>query len=85
MLPLVNGDSFGHQGETQMSQACAQWRGDLGVYIIGAPDEAEHAGLERHLQVCEWCRTEYEDLIPVRDLLGRLAVAGWPGNLPAGI
>lgn len=68
-----------------MGQACAQWRGDLGVYIIGALDEAEHAGLERHLAACAWCRAEYEDLLPVRDLLGRLAAVGWAGNLPAGI
>jgi anti-sigma factor RsiW len=61
---------------------CAQWRGDLGVYLIGALDEAEHAGLERHLRACEWCRAEYEDLIPVRDLLGRLAVAAGPSDRP---
>jgi len=63
---------------TQMSQACAEWRGDLGVYVIGALHTAEHAGVKGHLQVCQWCRAEYEDLLPVRDLLGLLAVAETP-------
>jgi hypothetical protein len=56
-----------------MSQACADWRGDLGVYIIGVPDGEGHAGMKSHLEACAACRTEYEDLLPVWHLLGRLA------------
>ena len=56
-----------------MGQACAEWRGDLGVYVIGALDETERGGVKRHLLACLACRAEYEELLVVRDLLGRLA------------
>jgi hypothetical protein len=59
-----------------MSRACAEWRGDLGVYIIGALDETEQDGMKRHLLACLGRRAEYEGLLPVRDLLGRLAGPG---------
>jgi hypothetical protein len=52
-----------------MSQGCAEWRDDLGVYILGALDRVERAAMRQHLAVCAACRTEYEDLIPVRDWL----------------
>jgi hypothetical protein len=52
-----------------MSQACAQWRGDIGAYIVGALDSSASAGVRRHLRACGNCRTEYEDLLPVREWL----------------
>ncbi|MBO0772135.1 MAG: zf-HC2 domain-containing protein [Actinobacteria bacterium] len=56
-----------------MSQACASWRGDLGAYLVGALDREACAGVRRHLEICPACRAEYEELVPVRDWLGRLA------------
>lgn len=53
----------------QMSQGCAEWRGDLGAYAIGALDRQERAAMRRHLAVCSACRTGYEELLPVRDWL----------------
>jgi anti-sigma factor RsiW len=61
-----------------MSQACAEWRGELGAYIIGALDGEERAAMRRHLQACAACRAEYEELLPVRDWLGRLTAAAGP-------
>ena len=58
-----------------MSQACARWRGDVGAYIVGALSPAEAARVKRHLRGCAACRAEYQDLIPVRDWLGRLGPA----------
>jgi anti-sigma factor RsiW len=59
-----------------MCQACAEWRGDLGAYVLGALDEEECTGMKSHLEACAACRAEYEGLLPVRDLLHRLAAAG---------
>lgn len=52
-----------------MSQACARWRGDIGAYIVGALDSGASADVRRHLRTCANCRSEYEDLLPVRDWL----------------
>jgi predicted anti-sigma-YlaC factor YlaD len=59
-----------------MSQACTRWRGDIGAYIVGALEPAAAAGVRRHLRRCEACRSEYEDLLPVREWLTRLSTAG---------
>ena len=55
-----------------MSEACAPWRGDIGAYVLGALDHAAGAGVRRHLVACQACRAEFEELVPVRDWLGRL-------------
>ena len=55
-----------------MSQGCAEWRGDLGAYVIGALDREEHAAMRRHLAACRACRDDYEDLLPARCWLTRL-------------
>ena len=52
-----------------MTQACAQWRGDIGAYIVGALDSSASADMRKHLRACGNCRSEYEDLLPVRDWL----------------
>lgn len=59
-----------------MSWSCAEWRGDIGAYIIGALDGRARARVSRHLAACAGCRAEYDDLVPVRAWLGRLALAG---------
>jgi len=56
-----------------MTRACAEWRGDIGAYIVGALDREGCAAVRRHLAACPVCRTEYDDLRPVRDWLARLA------------
>ena len=55
-----------------MSQACADWRGDIGAYVVGALGPVEAAGVKRHLRGCAACRADYQDLLPVRDWLGRM-------------
>lgn len=59
-----------------MSHACAKWRGDIGAYVIGVLDDQERARVTRHLARCPGCRAEYDDLLPVRDWLARLAGTG---------
>ncbi|HEY1347874.1 MAG TPA: zf-HC2 domain-containing protein [Streptosporangiaceae bacterium] len=61
-----------------MGQACAEWRGELGVYTIGALAGEDRAAMRRHLKVCTACGAEYGELLPVRGWLGRLAVAAGP-------
>lgn len=56
-----------------MKQSCPNWRGDIGAYIVGALDPEAGATVRRHLRRCRACRDDYTDLVPVRDLLGRLA------------
>jgi hypothetical protein len=58
-----------------MSCSCAEWRGDIGAYIIGALDGRARARVSRHLAACAGCRAEYDDLVPVRAWLGRMALA----------
>jgi anti-sigma factor RsiW len=71
-----------------MSQACATWRGDIGAYIVGALSPEAGARVTRHLETCRSCRADYQDLVPVRDWLSRLAADGGvpgghsPGRLP---
>jgi hypothetical protein len=61
-----------------MSQACARWRGDIGAYIVGALDSGASADVRRHLRTCGDCRSEYEDLLPVRDWLTTAPGANGP-------
>jgi hypothetical protein len=74
-----------------MSHSCAEWRGDVGAYIIGALNGRERALVSRHLAACAGCRADYDDLVPVRAWLGQLAPAArrpdtgraeQPGNPP---
>jgi anti-sigma factor RsiW len=64
-----------------MSQACARWRGDIGACIVGAISPEADDRLKRHLRTCTRCRSEYQDLILVRDWLSLLGADGWmPGG-----
>lgn len=72
-----------------MSLACAQWRGEIGAYIIGALDNSARDRVIRHVAGCAGCRADYDELVPVRGWLGLLAfTAGglqprydeWPGH-----
>ena len=66
-----------------MSQACAEWHGDIGAYVVGALSPAEAGPVLRHLRGCTGCRADYQDLVPVRDWLGRLDPAdGMPARQP---
>src|SRR5215472_9621437 len=68
-----------------MSQACADWRGDIGAYVVGALGPVEAARVKRHLRGCAACRADYRDLLPVRDWLGRMNPAdGMPAYPPPG-
>jgi hypothetical protein len=55
-----------------MSQACAAWRGDIAACLVGGLDANELARTMRHLRRCVACRTEYNELAPVRDWLDRV-------------
>lgn len=63
--------------ESATSQACPERCGDIGAYIVGALDRRAEANLRAHLTDCTPCREEYENLLPVRQWLSRLA--GVPG------
>jgi Putative zinc-finger len=55
-----------------MSSSCAQWRGDIGAYIVGALDARACHQVTRHLADCAGCRADYDELIPVRNWLSLL-------------
>jgi hypothetical protein len=66
-----------------MSQACAEWHGEIGAYVVGALSPAEAGRMLRHLRGCADCRADYQDLVPVRDWLGRLGPGdGMPARPP---
>jgi hypothetical protein len=55
-----------------MSSSCAQWRGDIGAYIVGALDARARHQVTRHLADCAGCRADYDELAPVRNWLSLL-------------
>ncbi len=55
-----------------MSSSCAQWRGDIGAYIVGALDARARRQVSRHLAGCAGCRADYDELVPVRNWLNLL-------------
>jgi Putative zinc-finger len=55
-----------------MSASCAQWRGDIGAYVVGALDHHARGRVTRHLANCRGCRADYDELVQVRDCLSRL-------------
>jgi len=66
-----------------MSQACAEWHGDIGAYVVGALSPAEADRMLRHLRGCAGCWADYQDLVPVRDWLSRLdPTDGMPARQP---
>ena len=68
-----------------MSQACAGWRGDIGAYIVGALGPVEAVKVKGHLRGCAACRADYQDLLRVRDWLGRMnPTDGMPAYPPPG-
>jgi hypothetical protein len=66
-----------------MSSSCAQWRGDIGAYIVGALDGRARGQVTRHLAACAGCRADYDELIPVRDWLLLDLMTGPPQPEPA--
>jgi Putative zinc-finger len=72
-----------------MSSSCADWRGDIGAYIVGALDARARHQVTRHLADCAGCRADYDELVPVRNWLSLLdlttcapepGAAGRPGS-----
>jgi hypothetical protein len=69
-----------------MNRACAAWRGDVGAYLVGALDGDARSRVITHLETCAGCRSDYDELVPVRGLLSQLAGpdaaprAGGPGK-----
>jgi hypothetical protein len=61
-----------------MSYSCAEWRGDIGAYIVGALDGRARIRVSRHLAACDGCRADYDDLVPVRAWLRLLPLPGRP-------
>jgi hypothetical protein len=60
----------------------------LGVYVLGGLRGEEEAGVAGHLDRCDRCRAEYEELAEIRPLLDLLAdgegeVAGMAARPPA--
>ncbi len=56
-----------------MTQACAEARPSLGVYVLGAVDPAEFEMVGTHLATCPECRGEIAGLAGVPALLARLS------------
>lgn len=56
-----------------MTQACAEARPALGVYVLGAVDPAEFDMVDTHLATCPECRGEIAGLADVPALLARLS------------
>jgi len=67
-----------------MSSSCAQWRGEIGAYIVGALDGYGSDRVARHLAACGGCRADYDELLPARHWLAVAdRTAGRPEPSPA--
>ncbi|MBO0824740.1 MAG: hypothetical protein J2P27_12910 [Actinobacteria bacterium] len=67
-----------------MSRSCAEWRGEIGAYAVGALDGCARDRIARHLAVCAGCQADYNELVPVLDWLGFALAAGALEPGPAG-
>jgi Putative zinc-finger len=70
---------------------CAQYRNELGVYVLGAIGPGERAQVDRHLGACPRCREELAGLAGLPGLLRRVppdvalrALTDAPGDVPPG-
>jgi hypothetical protein len=52
-----------------MGDACREWRGSLAASALGRIDEVEAIALRAHLDGCQLCRAELEELTAVADAL----------------
>lgn len=67
-----------------MSSSCAQWRGEIGAYVVGALNGDARDRVILHLAACAGCRADYDEIVPVRDWLAVAALtAGRPEPSPA--
>ena len=67
-----------------MSSSCAQWRGEIGAYVVGALNGDARDRVTFHLAGCAGCRADYDEIVPVRDWLAVAArTAGLPEPGPA--
>jgi len=60
-----------------VSPACADRRGDIAAYIVGALDGEERTRMVTHLRQCASCQAEYNELALVRGWLNRLTIEAW--------
>jgi predicted anti-sigma-YlaC factor YlaD len=54
----------------------------LGVYLLGALDADERAGVEAHLDTCPTCRAELDELAALPSLLEQLSLADFDVETP---
>lgn len=65
-----------------MSDACREWRDDIGGLAIGRPDPGRADALRAHLDGCASCRAEVDDLRPVAEALRSAGSGHLGGPLP---
>ena len=54
----------------------------LSAFLDGELPGVEHRLIHQHLQRCDSCRSDYEDLLQMKRLLGRLRIQSAHSNLP---
>ncbi|WP_432408887.1 DUF4349 domain-containing protein [Wukongibacter sp. M2B1] len=62
---------------------CEEVRDFLSLYIDNELDDKEIAEIEKHLQSCEECNREYEDLLTIQKLLSETPQIELPHNFKA--
>lgn len=51
---------------------CTKCRNNISAYIDGMLDDAFASGMEKHLGECLSCRKEYESIMKIREICGKL-------------
>ncbi|MGH3665579.1 MAG: hypothetical protein ACRDU8_05740 [Egibacteraceae bacterium] len=56
----------------------------LGAYLIDVLEAHERTAMSRHLQTCRTCQSDYDDLVPVIELLRIVDADALTGATPDG-
>jgi hypothetical protein len=78
----ASGTGRSRSGTTVISAMTSQWGTGghvellLGAYLMGGLSEDEAAAVRAHLEVCDMCRAEHDDLALVPGWLSLLSEAG---------
>src|SRR5690606_5674089 len=62
----------------QVNMDCRQFRYNISAYIDGILDDSMISGMEKHIDKCSQCRKEYEAILEIKEMCGKLPTVDLP-------
>jgi len=62
----------------QVNMDCRQFRYNISAYIDGILDDSMISGMEKHIDECPQCRKEYEAILEIKEMCGKLPTVDLP-------